>query len=127
MELYFPIILTILLVFPQMYFAKKGYILHTLLSILFSISILTYIKNYDIATTTANIVAAVKDTEETYEVVTGTSWTSTVSGNQVTLDLSAYIKKSGSYKITVLLVEDNAVECELDTGISHISYVVIVT
>lgn len=49
MELYFPIIVTILLVFPQTYFAKKGYILHTLLlSILFSISILTYIKNYDL-------------------------------------------------------------------------------
>ena len=27
----------------------------------------------------------------------------------------------------VLLVEDNAVECELDTGISHITDVVIVT
>jgi len=48
MEFYFPIIVTVLLVFPQVYFVKKGYILYALiLSLLFSISIMTYIKSYD--------------------------------------------------------------------------------
>ncbi len=48
MDFYFPIILTILLVFPQTYFAKKGYILYaTILSLTFTISIMTFIKHYD--------------------------------------------------------------------------------
>ena len=48
MDFYFPIIVTILLTFLQTYFVKKRYVLSALLlSILFSISIVTYIKNYD--------------------------------------------------------------------------------
>ena len=69
----------------------------------------TYVENSDIPVTTSRIVDAVKDTENTYETVTGTSWTSSVSGSEVVLNLSAYIKKSGSYKITALLVEDKFV------------------
>ena len=48
MDFYFPIIVTILLTFLQTYLVKKRYTLSALLlAILFSISILTYIKNYD--------------------------------------------------------------------------------
>ena len=66
----------------------------------------TYVENYDVPVTTSRIVEAVKDTEDTYETLTGTSWTSSVSGRQVALSLSVYIKKAGSYKVTALLVED---------------------
>lgn len=69
----------------------------------------TYVENYDISVTTSRIVDAVKDTENTYETVTGTSWTSSVSGSGIVLDLSAYIKKAGTYKVTALLVEDKFV------------------
>ena len=49
MNLYFPIIVTVLLTFPQVYFVKKGKILYALLlSIFFSISIITYINQYDL-------------------------------------------------------------------------------
>lgn len=72
------------------------------------------ISNGDIPTTTANIVAAVNQTEEEYDTYTGVSWTSSVSGNQIILNLSAYIKKAGSYKVTALLVEDNIVGYQAD-------------
>ena len=75
---------------------------------------LVQIVNYDILTTTANIVAAVKQTEEKYDTYTGVSWKSSVSGNQIILNLSAYIKKAGSYKITALLVEDDIVGYQAD-------------
>ena len=48
MDFYFPIIVTILLTFLQTYLVKKRYTRSALLlAILFSISIMTYIKNYD--------------------------------------------------------------------------------
>ena len=49
MAVYFPIIVTILLTFLQTYLVKKRHILSALvLTILFSISIMTFIKNYDL-------------------------------------------------------------------------------
>ena len=74
----------------------------------------TYIANYAIPVTTSLIVEAVNETESKYETVTAASWTSKVSGSQVTLDLSAYIKKAGSYKITALLVEDKVISYQAD-------------
>lgn len=80
----------------------------------------TYIANYAISVTKSLIVEAVNDTESKYETVTATSWTSKISGSQVTLDLSAYIKKSGSYKITALLVEDKVIgyQADYNNGVS---------
>ena len=74
----------------------------------------TTVDNNEISVTTSKILAAVKDTEDKYDVVTGTSWTSQVSGGQVVLNLSAYIKKSGSYKVTALLVEDKVYAFQKD-------------
>ena len=75
---------------------------------------ITMIDNYDISTTTNNILKAVKYTEENYDTVTGMSWTSSVSEDKVLVDLKAYIKLSGSYKVTVLLVEDDIVGYQAD-------------
>lgn len=74
----------------------------------------TTVENYDLSTTTDLFINAVKDTETKYETVTGASWTSSVSGDQAILNLSLYIKKSGSYKITALLVEDGIVGYQAD-------------
>lgn len=63
----------------------------------------------DIATMTYNFVTAVKDSESEYDVVTGASWKSTVSGDQVMLNLSVFAKESGTYRVTALLVEDDVV------------------
>ena len=73
-----------------------------------------WLQNYDIATTTQNFVNAFKNTESNYDVVTGSSWKSTVSGNQIMLDLSLYIKETGSYKVTALAVEDGVVSYQAD-------------
>ncbi len=68
------------------------------------------IANYSqISYTTSRIIEAVQETEKKYEAVTGASWNSAIDGNKVTLDMKAYFKVSGSYKVTALLVEDNIV------------------
>lgn len=74
----------------------------------------TWIKNYSSDYTASLIVNAVNDTEARYDTCTGASWTSTISGNTVSLDLVTYMKKSGSYKLTALLVEDNIVGYQAD-------------
>ena len=49
MDFYFPIIVTVLLVFMQTYFVIKRYQVYALLlSIAFSIIIITYLKSYDL-------------------------------------------------------------------------------
>jgi len=74
-----------------------------------------YVRNENqIAATTSKIIAAINDTEATYDTYSGTSWTSSVSGSQVTLNLAAYIKKAGSYKVSALLVEDNVIGYQSD-------------
>ena len=74
----------------------------------------TWIGNDSSDYTASLIVNAVNDTEARYDTCTGASWTSTVSGNTVSLDLVTYMKKSGSYKVTALLVEDNIVGYQAD-------------
>ena len=74
----------------------------------------TYVQNMEIPVTTRNIVDAARDTESRYGTLTGASWTSSLSGNQVILNLSAYIKKAGSYKVTAYLVEDKIIGYQAD-------------
>ena len=72
----------------------------------------TYVSNTN--TTSSDLVTAVKDTESKYQTLTAASWKTTVSGRNVTLDLSAYIKKSGSYKITALILENGIIGPQAD-------------
>ena len=74
----------------------------------------TQVQNYEPSVTAEMIVDAVNETEAKYETLTGASWTSAVNGRQVTLDLSLYMKKSGSYKVTALLVEDGIIGYQAD-------------
>ena len=60
------------------------------------------------------IVNAVKETESVYGTRTGVDISTSVSGRSVNVDVNAYIKKAGDYKITVLLVEDDIIEAQLD-------------
>lgn len=76
----------------------------------------------DISYTASKIVAAVNDTEETYDTFTGTSWTSECAEGVVTLNLKAYIKKSGSYKVTALLLEDKIISYQADGEVLVESY-----
>lgn len=72
------------------------------------------IENYNIDYTAQLIVNAAKETESLYGTQTGVDISSTVSGRSVSVNVNAYVKKAGSYKITVLLVEDNIINAQSD-------------
>ncbi len=67
------------------------------------------INNSAIETTATAFVNAVRETEEHYPAQTGISFESSLDGRKLTLKSTVYMKKAGTYKITVLLVEDNIV------------------
>ena len=75
----------------------------------------TYVENSSsVASTTSKIVAAVKDTEDTYDTYTGLSWVADLTGNNLKMDLSIYVKKAGEYKVTALLIEDHIIGSQAD-------------
>ena len=66
------------------------------------------VPNYSSATVGANFVMyVVYETESNYPTTTGISFTSSLEGSNLSVDLDLYIKKADNYKITVLLLEDN--------------------
>ena len=77
------------------------------------------IGNYasDYAATT--VVDAVKETEKNYPVKTGISFSSSVSGSKLNLNVKLYIKEKGDYKVTAVLVEDNIIGYQNGGGNSY--------
>ena len=75
---------------------------------------MTQIQNNEPSVTAERIINAVNEAEAKYETLTGASWTSSVDGSQIVLNLSLYMKKSGSYKVTALLVEDGIIGYQAD-------------
>lgn len=55
------------------------------------------------------IVNAAKGTESNYPTKTGISFTSSVSGSKLNLNVKLYIKEKGDYKVTAVLLEDNII------------------
>ena len=60
------------------------------------------------------LVEIVKETEDFYGTHTGVDISSTFSGRNVEMDINAYVKTAGDYKITVLLVEDGIIYSQAD-------------
>ena len=85
----------------------------------------TYVANYESSYTASLIVNAISNTEDTYDTCTGTMWTSSVSGNEISLNLTAYIKTSGSYKVTALLIEDDIVAYQSGCGYDYVHTAVL--
>ena len=85
----------------------------------------TYVANYESSYTASLIVNAIGNTEDTYDTCTGTMWTSSVSGNEISLNLTAYIKTSGSYKVTALLIEDDIVAYQSGYGYDYVHTAVL--
>lgn len=86
---------------------------------------ISYVFNqFVISSTKTRILDAVRNTESLYETLTTATWTSSVSDGLLTVDLSAYFKMYGNYKITVLLLQDNIVgyQADYNSGSSY-SYV----
>ena len=57
----------------------------------------------------SNVTSVIDETEKYYETVSGMSFTSSLNGSEISVDLNLYFKKADDYKVTVLLVEDNIV------------------
>jgi len=62
------------------------------------------------------LVEAVKETESNYPTKTGISFTSTVTGNTLDLDIKLYVKEKGDYKVTAVLLEDGLVAAQNGAG-----------
>ena len=69
--------------------------------------------------TTKVILDAVKETESNYPVKTGISFSSSVSGSTLNLNVKLYIKEKGDYKVTAVLLEDNIIGYQNGGGNSY--------
>ncbi len=67
----------------------------------------TIINNKEIEETSELIIATAKETEQNYGTATGLTMSSSLNGRDLTIDIDAFVKYSGNYKIHVFLVEDN--------------------
>lgn len=74
----------------------------------------------DIDAAAARFIAAAKQTEETYGTVSGLALRSVSVGQRVSIDVDAYFKQAGDYKITVLLVEDGIVHPQTNGGNDYV-------
>lgn len=74
------------------------------------------INNYDSDYTAQLIVSSAKETESNYPTKTGISFSSSMSGNTLNLDVKLYIKEKGDYKVTAVLLEDNIISYQSDGG-----------
>ena len=69
---------------------------------------MTEVVNYSSTSYTASLALdAVRFTESNFATLTSAGWVSSVSGRQVSISLSAYLREAGTYRITVLAVEDD--------------------
>ena len=66
----------------------------------------------DIDAVAALFIAASKETEALYGTASGMAIRSSASGRFVSVDVDAYIKRGGDYKITVLLLEDGIIHAQ---------------
>lgn len=66
------------------------------------------------------VVDAVKETEKNYPVKTGISFSSSVSGSTLNLNVKLYIKEKGDYKVTAVLLEDNIIGYQNGGGDNYI-------
>ena len=81
---------------------------------------ITYIQNMSVSQTTSKIVDAVRTTEDKYDPYTSASWKSALDGDKLAMDLSVYVQKAGTYKVTALVVEDKVIgyQADYNSGIS---------
>ena len=75
---------------------------------------ITYIQNMSVSQTTSKIVDAVRNTEDKYDPYTSASWKSALDGDKLAMDLSVYVQKAGTYKVTALVVEDKVIGYQAD-------------
>lgn len=68
------------------------------------------VPNYNNTSTTASVAKAVaEETHENYPSQTGIAVNSTLDGTSLTVDLTLYVKKADTYRVTVILLEDGII------------------
>lgn len=72
------------------------------------------INNYEMQTTARYISEALVQRESSYPTVSAIGWTSSFSGQKLSIETHIFIKEPGDYKYTVLLVEDGIVGYQAD-------------
>ena len=72
------------------------------------------IQNYPSETASNNIVKAVRETEATYPTATGLGIDSSVDGKTISVTVDVYTHLADSYKLTVLLLENNIIGYQAD-------------
>ena len=81
------------------------------------------LSNQDSETVSEQIISASKETEQNYGTATGLALSSTVSGREIMVDVDAFIKYKGNYKITVMLLEDRILASQVNyEGATSSSY-----
>ena len=69
------------------------------------------------------ILESLEEIESAFPTVSAIGWSSSFSGNKLTVDTHIFVKEAGDYKYTVLLLEDG-VKCEqYDDGVYEENYV----
>ena len=61
------------------------------------------------------LLEALEQTESAFPTVSAIGWTSSFSGNKLTIDADFFVKAAGDYKYTVFLLEDG-MKCAQDDG-----------
>jgi hypothetical protein len=72
------------------------------------------IGNSSIEVTSRDITNALNQLEETYPTVSTIGWTSSFSGQKLSIETYIFVKEAGNYKYTVLLLEDGIVGYQAD-------------
>jgi thiol-disulfide isomerase/thioredoxin len=72
------------------------------------------VENYEPGTTAAFIGYYMEETEANYPVSSAIGFTSSVSGRTVGVDLNLFVLEPGSYKVTIMLLENGIVGYQAD-------------
>ena len=79
--------------------------------------------NINQSTIVSDVISAISETESTYPTVSGISFTSSISGQTLTADVTLYLKEAADYKVTVVVLEDGIVGYQADHGTTYYDYV----
>ncbi|MCQ2152083.1 MAG: Omp28-related outer membrane protein, partial [Bacteroidales bacterium] len=73
-----------------------------------------YVENYGREYAAQLVVDYVNETKNNYPTVSGVSFESSTSGQTLTVDIKAYLKKAGSYKIAAFVTESGIIGYQAD-------------
>lgn len=79
------------------------------------------IPNYSSTTTTAKAAVSVaNETQTAYPTSVGIAGASAINGNTIDISVGLYVKEAGSYRVTVLVLEDGIVAAQNGGGANYV-------